>query len=144
MPEPQSFKSHARYVPQFHFVLGAILVINLIWGIVQLVRTPSWETGRRAVMAWAFIQMFLSMRGFPIKVQDRVIRLEEQLRLQRVLPADLKERIPEFTPDQLIALRFASDAELPALARKVLDQRLEQRSAIKGLIQNWRPDEMRA
>jgi hypothetical protein len=81
---------------------------------------------------------------FALKVQDRVIRLEERLRCQRLLPADLQPRITEFAAGQLIALRFASDAELPALARKVLDEKLTERKAIKQLIKNWKPDYLRA
>jgi hypothetical protein len=83
-------------------------------------------------------------RLFALTVQDRVIRLEEQLRYQRLFPEDLKARIPEFTRDQFVSLRFASDAELPALARKVLTDNLTDRKAIKKLVQNWRADHFRA
>jgi len=144
MAKPQSFQSHARYVPQFHFVLGGVLVIHFIWRVVELFKAPSWDAGLNTVMGWAFIQMFLSMRGFPLKVQDRVIRMEEVDRLRRLMPAEFQPRIAEFSCDQLIALRFASDAELPALARRVLDEKLDSRKSIKGLINSWRPDEMRA
>jgi hypothetical protein len=81
---------------------------------------------------------------FALKVQDRVIRLEMQLRLQSLLPADQRTRIPEFTLGQLVALRFASDPELPELARKVLEEKLHDRRAIKKMIQNWQPDLLRA
>jgi hypothetical protein len=77
-------------------------------------------------------------------VQDRVIRLEMQLRLQQLLPQDLRPRMREFTVNQLVSLRFASDAELPALARKVLDEKLNDRKAIKKLIRDWQPDYLRA
>jgi hypothetical protein len=77
-------------------------------------------------------------------VQDRVIRIEERLRLERVLPTDLQQRISEFTIEQLVGLRFASNAELPELARKVLDEKLNDRKAIKQLIKTWRPDFARA
>ena len=79
-----------------------------------------------------------------LKVQDRVIRLEERLRYERVLPADLKPRIGEFTVSQLVSLRFASDAELPALARKVLEEKMNERKAIKRMVKTWRPDYSRA
>jgi len=79
-----------------------------------------------------------------MKVQDRVIRIEERLRLERVLPADMQPRIGEFTIEQLVGLRFASNAELPELARKVLDEKLKDRKAIKQLIKTWRPDLARA
>ena len=77
-------------------------------------------------------------------MQDRVIRLEMRLRMQQLLPADLRPRIPEFSVGQLVALRFASDQELPELARKVLDEKIEDRKAIKKLVKNWQPDFLRA
>ena len=86
----------------------------------------------------------LYARMFALAVQDRVIRLEMQLRMQGVLPANLRARIPEFTLNQLVALRFASDAELPALAGKVLGENLNDRKTIKRMIQNWRADDLRA
>jgi hypothetical protein len=79
-----------------------------------------------------------------LKVQDRVIRLEEQLRYDRLLPVDLKSRIGEFSVDQCVALRFASDAELPLLARKVLEGKLTERKAIKQMVSDWKPDYLRA
>jgi len=88
--------------------------------------------------------MFFFARIFALKVQDRVIRLEMRMRLQQVLPPDLRGRIPEFAVGQLVALRFAGDAELPELARKVLDEKLTDRSAIKKMIRDWQPDELRA
>jgi hypothetical protein len=77
-------------------------------------------------------------------VQDRLIRLEERLRYERTLPADMKPRIGEFTVEQLVSLRFASDAELPALARKVLDEKMTERKAIKQMVKSWKPDFLRA
>ena len=79
-----------------------------------------------------------------MRVQDRVIRLEMQLRLERLLSAEMRARIPEFTIGQLVSLRFASDAELPALARKVLDEKLEKRAEIKKLVTDWQADNLRA
>jgi hypothetical protein len=92
----------------------------------------------------ALLTGFVTVRLMALSVQDRVIRLEERLRFARLLPADLQPRIGEFTAGQLVALRFASDAELPALARKVLDEKLAERKAIKQLIKNWKPDYDRA
>jgi hypothetical protein len=83
-------------------------------------------------------------RGMALKVQDRVIRLEERLRFERMLPTDMHSRIGEFTTDQLVALRFASNAELPELARKVLDENVKGRKEIKRMIKTWRPDFLRA
>jgi hypothetical protein len=119
MPE-QNLANHTKFFPLFHFfVLPVLLALALIAG-------------------------FLSARRFALSVQDRVIRLEERLRYQRLLPADLQLRIEEFTVAQLVSLRFASDAELPALARKVLDEKMQERKAIKQLVKNWKPDYLRA
>jgi hypothetical protein len=95
------------------------------------------------VAAALFVGMVMA-RVMAMKVQDRVIRIEERLRLERVLPTDLQPRINEFTIEQLVGLRFASNAELPELARKVLDEKLNDRKAIKELIKTWRPDFARA
>ena len=96
------------------------------------------------LLALGLLVGFLSMRVMALKVQDRVIRLEERLRYERILPADLKPRIGEFTVAQLVSLRFACDAELPGLARKVLDEKMTERKAIKQMVKTWRPDYLRA
>jgi len=90
------------------------------------------------------IALFVMGRNSVVAVQDRVIRIEMRLRLAGVLPPDLCSRIPEFTVGQLVSLRFACDAELPVLARKVLDEKLNDRKAIKKLIKNWQADYLRA
>jgi len=95
-------------------------------------------------MALAFFVLAFFARVFALTVQDRVIRLEMRQRLAEVLPVDLRPRIPEFNVAQLVSLRFASDAELPALARKVLDEKLDNRKAIKQLIKDWQGDYLRA
>ena len=141
--KPQTLENHARYVPLFHFVLAGILLFYIVWTAIHVVKEPTAQHVVDLVMALAFAVMFLYIRQFPVRVQDRVIRLEETLRLQRLAP-DLGKRAGEFTPDQLVALRFASDEELPALARKVLDEKLTDRTAIKKLVKNWRPDYLRA
>jgi Family of unknown function (DUF6526) len=96
------------------------------------------------IVAVAILLGFTWTRMFALKVQDRVIRMEERLRFAALLPADLQPRIGEFTLNQLVALRFASDAELPALARRVLDEKIMKRKAIKQLVKSWRPDYLRA
>ena len=96
------------------------------------------------LLAIAFILLAFYSRIFALTVQDRVIRLEMRLRMQQLLPAELRPRIPEFGVNQLVALRFASDAELPALAKKVLDEKLNDRKAIKQMIRDWQPDMLRA
>lgn len=140
----QNLSNHARYVPGYHFVLSALLLAVLGWQIYYLAVRPSSGTVLGMVLAIALILMYWYMRVFAVTVQDRVIRLEERLRMAELFPADLKPRIPEFTPRQLVALRFAGDAELPALARRVLDERLTDDKQIKGLITEWRADHLRA
>ena len=140
----QDLHNHPRYVPLFHFVAGPILLLNLIYSAVVMVRDPILDNIVGLLVAFALVVLFLSARRFAATVQDRVIRLEEQLRFQRLFPDDLRVRIPEFTRDQFVALRFASDQELPLLARAVLDQRIHDRSAIKQMIKEWRADYFRA
>jgi hypothetical protein len=142
--QPQSFQRHSRYVPGYHYALSGIFLINLIYRVMMLLRYPAVATAVPALTAFGLALALWYMRVFPLRVQDRVIRLEEQLRMQRLLPADLQARIHEFSPGQLVALRFASDAEIPALARRVLDEKLVRKHEIKALIQTWRPDELRA
>ncbi len=126
------------------WVAFLLLVINLFWSLYQAVVHFSWGGLVAFGTAFALMVMFFVSRMMAITVQDRVIRLEERLRMERLLPADLRSRIPEFTLDQVISLRFASDAELPELARKVLDEKLTNRKVIKKLIKTWRPDFLRA
>ena len=140
----QNFENHAKFVPAFHFFILPFFLFNLVWSIVRAVRFFSAESVISALLALALVLLALYARMFTLAVQDRVIRLEMRLRLQQLLPQELRPRIPDFTIDQLIALRFASDAELPGLARKVLDEKLAERKAIKKLIQNWKPDYQRA
>jgi hypothetical protein len=145
MPTPQSFAHHARRNPAFHFVLMPILVLNLLFSIYDTVHRyaehrylfPWW-----IVMSIAFILTAILGRMGAVRAQDRIIRLEERLRLASLLRADEQVHISEFTTAQLIALRFASDAELPALAHRTLTQNLESR-AIKQAIVNWRSDDLR-
>jgi hypothetical protein len=142
--KPQSFENHARYVPPFHVGILGVLFINLVWSLYQLVKAFSWPTVLATLMALAFIGMSLYLRSFALTVQDRVIRLEMRLRLERLLSADLKARIPELTPDRFISLRFAGDEELPALVREVLEKNITDRKEIKRRVKNWQADHLRA
>jgi hypothetical protein len=142
MAEPQSFKSHAMYDPPFHFFLAPVGIVLLILAITDLVKHPSWMTGIHVlVIVWLIVLVFKT-RIYALKVQDRVIRLEERLRLAAVLPASLQPRIGELSIDQLIGLRFASDAELPGLVEKTLGANLN-RKQIKEAVQNWKADNWR-
>jgi hypothetical protein len=140
----QNIRNHSRWVPLFHFVAGPILLINLVYSIVITVKYPILDNFVGAAVAFALVVLFVSARQFATTVQDRVIRLEEQIRFLRLFPEDLQLRIPEFTREQFVALRFASDNELPALARAVLDQRIHDRGAIKQMVKDWRADHLRA
>lgn len=141
----QNLSNHTKYVPPFHFFVMPILALNLIWSIYHLWKLHfSFEGFVGLLLALALAVGFLFARMFALSVQDRVIRLEERLRLTRLLPDDLKPRIDEFSVSQLVALRFACDEELPALARKVLAENLRSRKAIKQLVKTWRPDYQRA
>jgi uncharacterized protein DUF6526 len=143
--KPQNLQNHVRLVPPFHMFVLPVLLLNAGWTIYHLVKTGiSFESVLGVLVAVALLLLALFARLFALTVQDRVIRLEMRLRLTEILPAELRPRIPEFTPGQLVSLRFASDAELPALARKVLDEKLSDRKAIKQLVKNWQGDYLRA
>ena len=141
----QNFANHSKIVPLFHYFVLPVLALNFGWSIYRLVHGRHWADGIIGVLtAAALLSLAFVARIFALTVQDRVIRLEERLRFERLLPEDLRARIPEFTVGQLVSLRFASDAELPALARKVLGDNLTDRKAIKQLVQKWRADHLRA
>ena len=142
----QTYATHRRFDPAYHFVLSAMLLLNLAFTITMLVRHHhghealhnSWSL----VMALALILMALKLREYAVQAQNRIIRLEERLRLQMLLPEGLKARIGELREAQLIGLRFASDGELADRVREALDEHLGNEQ-IKKRIQTWRPDEYR-
>jgi hypothetical protein len=142
MPNPQSYANHARYDPPFHFFVMPVAVITTISLIVRAVRFPSFWSIWLVVVGFAAIVLVLKARLYALKVQDRVIRLEERLRLMTVLPEKMRPRIAELTDGQLVGLRFACDDELPALCNRALDEQLTKKQ-IKQAVQNWRPDYMR-
>lgn len=144
MSETQTLKNHTKFVPGFHFVVLPIFVANLIASIVSLVRNFSAASVISTIVAVGLLMLAFTVRLMALTVQDRVIRLEMRLRMQQVLPAEMRPRIPEFTVGQLVALRFAGDAELPDLSRKVLQDKLTDRKAIKQLVRDWQPDMLRA
>lgn len=139
----QRYENHTRMVPLFHYVAFGILMINLGWSGRALFRDLSVDSGVTFLLAVGLILVAWFVRAFPLGVQDRVIRLEERLRLERLLPGDLKARIGDFTTNQLVGLRFASDEELPGLARRVLDEGISDRKTIKQAVKNWRADHQR-
>jgi hypothetical protein len=142
MPAPQNFSNHTRWYPPFHFFVLPMLLLNIIFAIyVTIHEWPRYEHTHLwwVVMAIVLFVMAGTSRGGALAAQDRIIRLEERLRLAALLPAEDHAHIDELTIKQLVALRFASDAELPALVRKTLTQNLESK-AIKQSIVNWRAD----
>jgi hypothetical protein len=139
---PQSFAHHARYDPPFHFFILPIFAITLIASVYHLVRHPGLHSAWLVLFVIAAVLAIFKIRLNALKVQDRVIRLEERLRLANLLDPALRPRIPELTVSQLIALRFASDDELPALAVRALNEKLPS-SDIKQAIKNWRADYFR-
>jgi Family of unknown function (DUF6526) len=140
----QNFENHAKFVPGFHIGVLGIFGANLIYRVVRLFYGFNVERIFGLLLAIAFLMAAFYARIFALTVQDRVIRLEMRLRMERVLPAELRGRIAEFSMGQLVALRFASDAELPELARKVLDGQIEDRKAIKQMVRDWQADWLRA
>lgn len=139
----QSFANHARMRPAFHIATFLPLLAVLIWSAVLLMRRPSQEHAMLFVLSLLLAAVAFWARLFALGVQDRVIRNEERIRLARLLPDDLRGRIEELTLDQLLALRFASDGEVAALTRRVLDERIAERKAIKALVREWRGDHQR-
>ena len=144
MEKPQSYQNHVKIVPLFHLFVLPVFGLNVLWTIYRCVRFFSWQSVEEMLVALALAGAAVSLRLMALTVQDRVIRLEMRLRMQSVLPSDMRGRIGEFSAGQLVALRFASDAELPELARKVLDEKLTDRAAIKKMVQNWQADYLRA
>lgn len=141
----QNLANHVRWVPGFHYFVMPVMALNFGWSFYRLKAANFSLDGFVGVLvAAALVGLMLYARLFALKVQDRVIRLEERMRLENLLPADLRPRIAEFTNGQLVALRFACDAELPALARKVLTDNIQSGKAIKQMVQTWRPDYLRA
>ena len=141
--EPQNYGNHVRWVPAYHFLIGPILLLNLGWSLYQLVVAFSMAAVVAFLLAIALLSMFLHLRFFPLAAQDRLIRLEERMRLERLLPHEQRHRIEDLTVDQLIALRFASDAGVGDLAMAVLDEGQSDREAIKKRVTDWRSDHQR-
>lgn len=142
---PQNYANHRRFFPLFHFFVMPILFANLIGRVVYAARHAGakmnwWEV----VLAVALVGLGFASRLMALKVQDRLIRLEETMRLQRVLPDDLRGRIGELRYGQLIAMRFCDDAEVPELCRAVLNGEVRTGNEIKKRIRTWRPDKLRA
>ncbi len=139
---PQTYANHRRYDPLFHVFIFGVLAISLLVSLWQLVRSPGFTTAWIFLVFAALLVLYFKVRLYALKVQDRIIRLEERLRLQQLLSEPLKGRIGDLTEGQLIGLRFASDGELSELVRQSLDENLP-REEIKKRVKVWRPDTFR-
>jgi hypothetical protein len=145
MAEQQNYSNHVRWVPLFHFLVLPVLLANFFTSVFRwrfLGFSWGWLIGMLTALALFILAVFA--RTFALKVQDRVIRIEERQRCERLLPAELKSRIEEITPGQFVALRFASDDELPGLVNKVLTGKISDTKTIKQMVKNWRGDYLRA
>jgi hypothetical protein len=142
MPQPQTYANHVRLVPPY---LAALLVlfVHAGWSLYDLTGGVTAASVRAAVVSVALVFIALYTRGFALRAQDRIIRLETQLRLREVLPAELQPRVKELTINQLVSLRFAADHELPVLVTRVLTDGIQDRKVIKQLVTDWQADDLR-
>ena len=143
---PQTYANHTRFDPLFHFFLAPVFILGLVLSLVHFFYhfresdfRDNFHSFLLVVLAIAVFTLVFKVRLYSLKVQDRIIRLEERLRLTQLLSEPLRSRIPELTEDQMVGLRFASDAEVPNIVERALNEKLKRRE-IKKAIQNWRPD----
>jgi hypothetical protein len=139
----QNYSNHTRWHPPFHFFLFPVFTIHLAWTIYKLTQALTLDNIEQLLLAAGLIVLFLLVRTNALKVQDRLIRLEEQLRYQRLLPAELAAKAGALPVRFIVALRFASDEELPGLVRQVIDRKFVKPAEVKRAIQNWRGDYLR-
>lgn len=141
--EPQSFANHTRWHPAFHFFILPVMLINFVWAVVTFVQGPGWSSGWWIVVSLALLMLTAFVRTYSLKVQDRVIRLEERLRYQQLLSPALAEQASTLSAAQTVALRFAADEELEKLVSSVLSGKFVKTKDIKRAIQQWRADYFR-
>lgn len=139
----QNYGNHVRWLPPYHFIIFPILAANAVWTLVQFVRAPGIASGWAVLVAFAVTGGIFYARYMALRVQDRVIRMEETLRLERLMPGRYAD-YERLGRRQLIALRFASDAEVPHLVDRILAGELSDQDDIKRAVQHWRPDHLRA
>ena len=143
MKETQSYENHVRWYPLVHFVITPLLFINLFWQIYRLYQEQTLDRAESVLMAVVFLMISIAARLQALKAQDRIIRLEERLRYERVLPPDLAAQTDDLQLEQMLALRFASDAELSELVRRTLNGEFKSGKEIKQAVKNWRGDYLR-
>lgn len=140
MPEPLSYKTHRAYDPLYHFFVVPVLGINVLLTAYFLFRRPVLLNAWALLFAIALVVLVWRVRSFPLRIQDRLIRLEESLRLQRVLPEELRGRTDELSTRELIALRFCPDEDLPEHVRAIYAGEYRGGENVKSRIKTWRPD----
>jgi hypothetical protein len=141
--EPQNFANHTRWHPPFHFFILPVMIINFFWSVVMFIKGPDWNSGWWIVVSFALLMLTFFVRTNALKVQDRIIRLEERLRYQQLLSPALTAQTAALTPPQICALRFAGDDELAELLNQVVAGQFRRPKDIKLAIKNWRADTFR-
>lgn len=137
--KPQNYENHAKFIPVFHYIALPLLLVNFFGALFRVTQEISFYTFNGIGLAISLIVVAVFTRLFALKAQDRVIRLEEQIRMQTFLPDALKAQVGRLTMGQIVALRFASDEELVDLTQDALDQNTSP-NALKQAVKNWRPD----
>jgi hypothetical protein len=140
----QNYKNHTRLLPPFHFFVIPVLLVNVVNEVRHVYQSPTRHTLWELVLAAALLVLGFLSRIQALTVQDRVIRLEERMRMRQILPPELHQHVDTLSHRQLVALRFASDAELADVVREVVDGKLQTGKDIKLRVRNWRPDWLRA
>lgn len=144
MSNTQTFKTHRRLVPAFHIGVLFSLLAYFVWSVYQLSQGITGSAVMGVILSAALMTLAISLRSQILRVQDRLIRLEMRLRLRENLPADLAVRAAHLPVRQLIALRFASDEELPSLVSEVVEGKVVTPNDIKLKIREWQADHLRA
>ena len=137
--KPQNYENHAKFIPVFHYIALPLLLVNFFGALFRVTQEISFYTLNDVGLAISLIVVAVFTRLFALKAQDRVIRLEEQIRMQTFLPDALKVHVGRLTMGQIVALRFASDEELADLTQEALDQNTSP-NTLKQAVKNWRPD----
>lgn len=140
MAQSQDFKTHRQFVPAFHYFTVPVLLINVGVEAVRWYRNQTSYQGWVLLVAFTLLLFAFVARGMAVKAQDRIIRLEERLRLGALLPAEHRDKVNDLTPGQLVALRFASDEEVPDLAHRTMTGEFKTQNDIKKAVKNWRAD----
>jgi len=141
--ESQNFANHTRWHPAFHFFILPVMLINFFWSVITFVKAPGKNSGWWIIVSLALLMLTVFVRTYSLKVQDRVIRLEERLRFQQLLSPALTQQTAALTEAQIVALRFAGDEELEELVNAAVAGKFTKTADIKQAINHWRADTFR-